>query len=288
MCRWIAYAGPPVTLETFITRPDHSLIDQSFSARQNFVPGSSLTTMFRNHAFPTNGDGFGIGWYGTSAAPGVYRDTTPAWNDANLHNIAAEISSPLFFAHVRAAYGGTVQRTNCHPFSHANWLFQYNGEINGFIDLKRDLTLAVAPELFGCIEGSTDTELCFYLALSFGLTDSPEQALARMVGVVEQTRADHGIADPFRATMATTDGTTIYGVRYSSNQQSKTLYYSRGLSTLKTVTGREDIPAEGRLLVSEPLEDEYRPEHWVEVPESSLVIVRAGEDPIVKPFVPIA
>ena len=29
MCRWLAYSGPPVLMSTLLTRPDHSLIDQS-------------------------------------------------------------------------------------------------------------------------------------------------------------------------------------------------------------------------------------------------------------------
>ena len=29
MCRWLAYSGPPVRLSDLLTRPDHSLIDQS-------------------------------------------------------------------------------------------------------------------------------------------------------------------------------------------------------------------------------------------------------------------
>jgi len=65
MCRWLAYSGPPVQLSDLLSRPDHSLIDQSRHARQNVET--------------TNGDGFGVGWYGEGVTPGVYRDTHPAW-----------------------------------------------------------------------------------------------------------------------------------------------------------------------------------------------------------------
>ena len=51
MCRWLAYSGAPVYLEELVYKPEHSLIDQSLVAR------SARTT--------TNGDGFGIAWYGT-------------------------------------------------------------------------------------------------------------------------------------------------------------------------------------------------------------------------------
>ena len=119
MCRWLAYVGPPVPLSDLLMRPDHSLIDQSRNARENVET--------------TNGDGFGVGWYGDDETPGVYRDTHPAWNDTNFHSLSEHIRSGLFFSHVRAATGTPVQNTNCHPFAFENWLFQHNGSVPEFI-----------------------------------------------------------------------------------------------------------------------------------------------------------
>ena len=84
--------------------PAHSLIDRSLHSRLG--------------AETANGDGFGIGWYGSGPDPGVIRSTEPAWNDANLRELAGHVSSRLFFAHIRASSGTAVQRTNCHPFRH--------------------------------------------------------------------------------------------------------------------------------------------------------------------------
>ena len=80
-----------------------------------------------------------------------------------------------------------MQQTNCHPFRHGRWLFVHNGFIDGYARLRRDLLLAVDPELFDEIEGTTDSELLFYLALTFGLEDEPLPALERMAGFVEAT-----------------------------------------------------------------------------------------------------
>ena len=46
-----------------------------------------------------------------------------------------------------------------------------------FHRLKRDLALAVDESLYASIEGSTDYELLFYLALTFGLQEDPEGAV---------------------------------------------------------------------------------------------------------------
>ena len=140
MCRWIAYSGAPVFIEELLFKPEHSLIDQSLEARE------SNTT--------TNGDGFGVGWYGERSTPGLFKDTLPAWNDTNLKDLAAHVSSRLFMAHVRATTGSAVQRSNCHPFEHGKWLFMHNGKIRHFERLKRELAFAVVPELYPQIQGS--------------------------------------------------------------------------------------------------------------------------------------
>ena len=102
MCRWLAYTGSPILLTDVLYTPAHSLIDQSLHSRLG--------------AETTNGDGFGVGWYDAAPVPGVFRSIEPAWNDANLRELAGHVSSPLFFAHIRAAIGSAVQQTNCHPF----------------------------------------------------------------------------------------------------------------------------------------------------------------------------
>ena len=81
--------------------------------------------------------------------------------------------SPLFFAHIRSAIGSAVQQTNCHPFRYGRWLFMHNG----FAAIKRDLVLAVDEALYPEIKGQADTEVLFYLALSFGLADDPPGAV---------------------------------------------------------------------------------------------------------------
>ena len=183
----------------------NSLVDQSLHSRLG--------------AEPTNGDGFGVGWYGIADTPGVYRSTEPAWNDQNLLELAGHIKSPLFFTHIRAAIGSAVQQTNCHPFRHDRWLFMHNGYINEFATIKRDLVLAVDPSLYPGIQGQADTEVLFYLALTFGLLDDPVAAIERAIGLVEEVAGRHGVPHPFQGTVATTDGECIWAVRVLQRAQ---------------------------------------------------------------------
>ena len=61
-------------------------------------------------ATTTNGDGFGVGWYDDRGTPRLYRSVHPAWNDRNLRELAAGMSSHLFLAHIRASTGTAIQR----------------------------------------------------------------------------------------------------------------------------------------------------------------------------------
>jgi glutamine amidotransferase len=264
-----------VLLERLLYTPVHSLIDQSLNSRLG--------------ATTTNGDGFGIGWYGEAATPALFKSVEPAWNDQNLRELASHVRSGLVFAHIRAATGTPVQWTNCHPFRHGRWLWMHNGSIAQFQDVKRELQLAVDPSLFSAIEGSTDSETFFYLALSLGLEDDPPGAVARAVGFIENVGQRHGVEHPIQMTVATTDGATLWAFRYSSEGKSRSLFYSTKVSTLRELypdlEAIQDVGDEARLVVSEPLRD--LPGAWNEVPEASYGVVQSGQDEL-HPFEPAA
>ena len=275
MCRWLAYSGSPLSIEDLLYRPEHSLIDQSLHSQLG--------------AETTNGDGFGVGWYGSGETPGVFRSVEPAWNDRNLRELAGHVESPLVFAHIRASSGTAIQQTNCHPFRHGRWLWMHNGLIHDFHEVKRDLALAVDPSLYSSIEGSTDSEVFFHLALTFGLEDDPPAAVASAVGLIEAVGRDHGVEHPIQMTVATSDGKRVWGFRYSSEGKSRSLFYSTDVPTLRELHPEVEILAElseeSRLIVSEPLRD--LPGAWNEVPESSYGIVQEGQDELL-PFKPKA
>jgi glutamine amidotransferase len=273
MCRWLAYTGSPVLLDDLLYKPQYSLIVQSLHSRLGVEA--------------TNGDGFGVGWYGTESTPGVYRSVEPAWNDRNLLDLAGHIRSQLVFAHVRASTGTPVQQTNCHPFRRGRWLWMHNGSIAGFRGLKRDLAMAVDPSLYPDIEGSTDSELLFYLALTAGLEDDAPTAVARAVGLVEDVARRHGQDFPVQMTVATTDGETLYAFRYSSEGRSRSLFHSTDVSTLRHQYPDNPVfhrlSDDARLVVSEPLGDLRGA--WREVPEATCLVVRHGAEEL-QPFTP--
>jgi glutamine amidotransferase len=278
MCRWVAYLGSPIAPKELLHDPARSLIEQS----RRHAPSMAIP----------NGDGTGLGWYEHRAEPALFRSITPAWGDENLFELAAEIHTRLFLAHVRAGTGTPVQQTNCHPFRYRNWLFVHNGYVAGYEKLRRDLLLAVRPDLFTNIAGSTDSELLFHLALTFGLADDPIGGIARMAGFVEATAAAAGVQEPaLQMTVGVSDGMRLYAARYASGPEVNTLFVSEDAASVRMLYPDNERLAhfrdDARVVVSEPLTD--LPGLWREVPAgTALVIGEEIEEQTFRPITPVA
>ena len=191
-----------------------------------------------------------------------------------MRDLAAQIASPLFLAHVRAATSTAVQQTNCHPFRYGKWLFVHNGVIENFQDIKRDLVFGIDPKLYPAIEGSTDSEIMFYLALTFGLVENPIEALEMMVGFIERISEDNWKSPSIQMTLGISEGTRLIAVRYSTIGRSRTLYYSKNWRACEELSPECNIFSENaRLVVSEPLTD--LTDDWEEVPESTAIVIQS-------------
>lgn len=266
MCRWIAYTGKPVFIEQIVTLPKHSLVEQSRNTKMNFDTDGTLLNV--------NGDGFGLGWYGRREEPGLYRDERPAWSSRNLQSLCAQIEAHLFFAHVRASTTGGVQQTNCHPFKYKNWMFQHNGYVSAFETLRQELQAEIAPALFRHIQGSTDSETFFFLALTYGLQDDPKAALQKMVRRVQQAAAAHKTAGELDLSVAISDGQSLYTLRYAENEEASTQFYADDMEWIAHKAEILEPPRQGVVVVSEPLSQ--LDDHWHPVPENAFTIIREG------------
>ena len=246
MCRFLAYSGEPVFLSSLVSAPAHSLVHQSLHAAEAKTG--------------TNGDGFGIGWYGERAEPGLYREVRPAWSDENLRSLCEQVRSRLFFAHVRASTGTASTRANCHPFAHGRFLFMHNGQIGGYARLKRRIEAMIPDDLYAARLGATDSEAIFLAALAQGLAEDPLGAMARTLKAVRRLMAEASVDEPLRFTAALTDGEDLYAFRWACDGQPPSLYVRRA----------ED----GLTIVSEPIDG--RKDGWREVPKGCTVIAKAG------------
>ncbi len=248
MCRWLAYAGESRLIERFVYDGPHSLCSQ---AQQSHKAKLGV-----------HGDGGGLGWYGPSATPGLYRNSGPAWADVNLRELTRVVESRVFFAHVRASTGAPNIDINCHPFRAGEYLFMHNGQIGGFCRLRRRLTEALSDDCFDAMSGSTDSELLFQLMITNGLKDDAEEAIRRTIADVNRMRELDSIDAAFRATLAITNGMVVWALRWSSDEHAPSMFVCRR--------------PEGALIVSEPLDKDTS--SWQQVPANCLVRIDLGAD----------
>ncbi len=257
MCRWAAYAGEAIFLEEIVSRPEHSLISQSLHSDEGKTD--------------TNGDGFGVAWYRDRPAPGLYRDTYPAWSDPNLASLAQQVKSGLFLAHVRASTGSATSRNNCHPFVHDNWSFMHNGMLGGYNGFRKQVDQMIPDALYPNRKGATDSEAAFLIALGDGLEADPKAAMERTVAKLEALARERGEAPYMRFTAAFSDGKRLYAVRYASDTFAPSLYL------------RKSCQFDGLTLVSEPLDMGAFP--WEEVPPNTFLTIENG-DVLTETFTP--
>ena len=219
MCRWLVLKGSPHLLADVILSPVNALVNQALHAGKQHIaftpdlPAAASSNYHEaNHA--VNADGFGVGWYDhdTREEPALFRSTTPAWSNSNLHELARAVRGDTIFAHVRAASPGLpVVETNCHPFKHGNLLWMHNGAIAGWNALRRPVQRALSDEVYDALpRGSTDSEHCFALFLQH-LLDSATPAQARAArektaAPFSQRREERWTADQMCRAMATTIG----------------------------------------------------------------------------------
>ncbi|MBV9243772.1 MAG: class II glutamine amidotransferase [Methylobacteriaceae bacterium] len=252
MCRWVAYKGEPIFLDAMVSAPCRSLIAQSLRAEEAKVP--------------TNGDGFGVGWYGERDTPGLYREIRPAWSDENLRSLCAQVRSHLFMAHVRASTGSAIARANCHPFVHGRFMFVHNGQVGSFAAIRRPVEALIPDDLYMARQGTTDSEALFLAALAKARDGDPVAAMAQTLDIVRNLMLADGISEALRFTAALTDGRDLYAFRWASDGRAPTLYYRESAQAL--------------VIVSEPLDHAH--DCWREVPKGCALVARSGSSCVIR------
>lgn len=237
MCRFLAYLGPPLSLQALLYDPPHSLVRQSWAPRH------------QRHG-TVNADGFGVGWYDHDVRPepARWRTARPAWAERSFRSVAGLVRSTAVLAAVRdATPPAPIEESGTPPFADGPWLFAHNGRVEGFAGggpvgprLRRLLSDARAAG----IEGASDSEVLFALALDLlDAGTAPGPALAQVVATVA------GMA-PARLNLVLTDGH-----RLAATACGDSLFVREGGGSV--------------LVASEPDDDDPR---WAPVPDRSLVV----------------
>ncbi|KAG0036509.1 hypothetical protein BGZ82_004108 [Podila clonocystis] len=294
MCRMLLYKGrQPIQLAHLLTKPAHSIINQSFDSRLRL-----------DHRRPINGDGFGVGWYDIEpdeelgASPCIFTSVTPAWNNMNLIRLSEKIRSPLVFAHVRASTAGSVSESNCHPWQYGRLMFMHNGGIGDFHLIKRKVQESLSDDIFLAVNGNTDSELAFAVFLSQLTTPSQtkpfchstlKDALLRTIIKLNAWTKEAGATEVSLMNFAVTDGVSVVCSRYISSRhlEAASLYYSSGTRFEEYKPGhyrmvkadkREDIV----VIASEPLT--FEKADWLTIPSNTVVVITSKMNVLMYPI----
>jgi glutamine amidotransferase len=262
MCRLLGYLGPAVQLDWLLSKPEHSLVVQSYKPRE-------MTSGI------LNADGFGIGWYHPqkNSEPFTYKNTLPIWSDVNLPSIGRFVESGCVLANVRSATAGQpVDLSNCQPFQHRLILGIHNGFIADFRQtLYRPIRDRLNDIAYQAIDGSTDSEHIFALVIH-ELEISPNMplpnALHRALTTLRTLAEEREVS--FSANLILSDGKQLVASRFASRCATPSLYWLRD----------DPLFPQSILIASEPL----FAGNWISCPEHSLLTVYHDLDVQIQPI----
>ena len=251
MCRLIGYIGAPILLESIISKPEHSLVVQSYQPQE--MQEALL-----------NADGFGIGWYHPyrETEPFTYRNTQPIWSDPNLNSLNRYVESDTILGYVRSATPGqAVDLSNCQPFCYENLLFIHNGYIDKFrYSLYRQIRDRLKDIAYQLINGSTDSEHIFALLINeitAEISIDLRKALETTLKILSELATLCEVK--FLANTILSDGNQLVASRFAQGTTPPSLYYLKNDSKFPESV----IIASERLFIAD----------WKKVPEQSMITV---------------
>lgn len=203
-----------------------------------------------------NVDGFGLGWYAAARdEPVRYRRAQPIWTDASFASLAPTVSAGCAVAAVRSATVGTsADESAAAPFTAGRWLLSHNGRLEDWSGARKALgeRAADVPDA----RTGVDSALLFGLAVARwqGGADLAEG----LVGATHDLLAHGG----GRLTTLAADGGELAAVVCG-----EPLWWRREHG--------------GVVVASEPHGDDAG---WAEVPDRTVVRVRPGADPELRPL----
>lgn len=254
---------------------------------------SSVLTVHRK---PDEALGWGVGFY-QSGEVLLRRRPIDEREAIDLAEATKNVRTDVLVGHVRHATVGALRTENTHPFRYRMWLFASTGTIGGFERLRERL-LASQPEfLRRNVRGDTDSELFFYLFLSF-LHDAshlgdgnvePEHvrsALRSSISLVDRLSAEEGFGEN-TGDILITNGEQMVAVHRGGVMAYRVLKGRHDVEELLGEDGlkRSRIPSVDSTrfsLVASELEGV--PAGWTPVDEHAIVTMTRSDDPVSEPL----
>jgi predicted glutamine amidotransferase len=257
---------------------------------------ASSADVLKERRAPDQPLGWGVGFYQAGEVL-LRRRPLDDREEIDLAEAAEDVRADVLLGHVRLASVGALRTENTHPFRYRSWLWAQTGTILGFERLRERLLEAQPEFLRRNVRGETDSELFFYLFLSF-LHDAGhlEAAHASFEAISAALRASIALVDRLSAEEGfgqnTGDILVSNGERMVAVHRDGSMVYRvlRGRYDIEGLLG-EDVIRKARipsldsttftLIVSEP---KNVPSGFRNVEGRALVSLTRTEDPVLEPL----
>lgn len=227
----------------------------------------------------TTPTGWGLGFYQNGE---VLHKKRPQLSGAvDWQQLARDVVSDCVVLHLRQPTVGDFRTQNTHPFRMRRWLFAHLGTIGRFEAISGTLRASLPDFLSRGLRGTTDSELLFYVVLSFlhdaGQLDRPDvdeevviSALRSAVALVDRVVAE--VRGPESGlNLVLTNGRALYALRRGGPMA---VVERRGLhDPPHDLPPSSGGPATLRyvMVVGEPAEP--LPSDWQAIDQGSIVVV---------------
>jgi len=240
--------------------------------------------------------GWGVGFY---QAGEVLLRRRPADDRGVIEppSLTRDVRTDALLGNVRSIAHGEARTENTQPFRYRNWLFGHHGTVNEFSRLRERLAESIPDFLRRNVRGETDSELVFYLFLSFlhdagklrGPTpaDAVTDALRGTRALLDRLALEEGAEDAGAMGLLVSDGELMAGINRGSDMAYRPIRGEHDLEALFPEDGlrRRRLPdmAHVRFTIVATGIAEPQP-GWTKLPERSTVVLGRLDEPSVDTF----
>lgn len=240
--------------------------------------------------------GWGVGFYQAGEVL-LRRRPIDDRDEINLADSLESVRTDVLLGHVRHATTGQLRTENTHPFRYRLWLWAQTGTISGFKQLRERLLDSQPAFLRRNVRGDTDSELFFYLFLSFlhdagHLDDSriaPTHATAALrasISLVDRLSREEGYAENTGDIMVS-NGEHLFAVHRGGTMAMREF---RGRNDVEELLGTEHqrqlrIPSiESTHFSAIASGIDVVPAGWTPLGDRTIVTLTRTDDPILEPL----
>jgi predicted glutamine amidotransferase len=215
----------------------------------------------------------------------------------DVASLTRDVRADVLVGNVRAAGQGEPRTENTQPFRYRQWLFAHSGEVAEFDRLRDRLTSSIPDFLQRNVRGETDSELLFYLFLSFlhdagSLQDSTAApvvttALRSTLALVDRLCEEEGAADAGPTGFMVSNGEYLAVLNRNAGIAWRAVRGEADIEALLPEDGlrRIRLPDMARVrftLVAGGFTDELP--RWNLLPDRATVVFGRLEEPVVEPI----